>query len=289
MPLFSSVTVIVMENTSWATLDASTNTPYIHSLKMTGGYATDYHGVAHPSLPNYLAMVSGDTQGVICDCNAAPGSACGSFCALELPGSCACPTTGTSLATSLDAAQITWRGYEENMGTPCNMVDATPYAQRHMPFLYFPDVTTTASYCNDHVVDYTNFAADLASGARRFSFVAPNLTDDMHDPSFGAGPQNLANGDTWLAAQLPNILTSSGFSDGALLVVVWDEDDGSGGLTNTDDPIGMFVLSPYARGGYVGMSHADHYALLATIEDGLNLGRLGNAASATPLADYFAP
>jgi hypothetical protein len=63
IPLFSHVFVIVMENTSWATLDQST-TPFIHSLKSNWAYAADYHGVTHPSLPNYVALVSGDTQGI---------------------------------------------------------------------------------------------------------------------------------------------------------------------------------------------------------------------------------
>jgi hypothetical protein len=74
----------------------------------------------------------------------------------------------------------------------------------------------------------------------------------------------------------------------SVVFIVWDEDDLSGGLTNTDDPIPLFVLSPLAKnGGYPSSVHADHYALLATIEDGLNLPRLGNAIGATPLSDFF--
>ena len=52
-------------------------------------------------------------------------------------------------------------------------------------------------------------------------------------------------------------------------------------------------MSPYAKtGGYVSTATADHYSLLATIEDGLDLPRLGKAASpgtgfAATLADYF--
>jgi hypothetical protein len=71
-------------------------------------------------------------------------------------------------------------------------------------------------------------------------------------------------------------------------VVVWDEDDASGGVSGTDDPVPIFVMSPYAKsGGFVSATKADHYALLATFEDGLGLPRMGKAAKATPLADYF--
>src|SRR5690242_2772637 len=47
VPLLSHVFVIVMENTSRATLEASTNTPFLHSLPAMGAVATDYHGVTH--------------------------------------------------------------------------------------------------------------------------------------------------------------------------------------------------------------------------------------------------
>jgi hypothetical protein len=277
-----------MENTSWSTLDQSTNTPFIHSLKTSGAFASDYHGVAHPSLPNYIALISGSDQGVGCDCQPTGTTACGAFNCNALLGNCSCEQSARSLAADLDAASVPWRAYAEDMGTACNQTDSGDYAVRHVPFLYFDDVTTDANACADHVVDFTAFSGDLAAGPRRFTYIAPNLTDDMHNP-FPAGAQNLANGDTWLSQQVPAITASPAFQNGGLLVIVWDEDDNSGGLFGSDDPIPMFVLSPYTRGAYPGPNHADHYALLATIEDGLGLPRLGNAGQATPLADYFAP
>ena len=70
---------------------------------------------------------------------------------------------------------------------------------------------------------------------------------------------------------------------------MWDEDDSSGGIGGTtDDPVGILVFSPYAKsGGYSSKTHSDHYSLLATFEDGLDLGRIGKAASAQPLTDFF--
>jgi hypothetical protein len=69
-------------------------------------------------------------------------------------------------------------------------------------------------------------------------------------------------------------------------VIVWDEDDHSG-IPNADDPIPVFVMSPYAKTKFRSTVHADHYSLLATIEDGLRLPRLGLATAAAPLTDYF--
>ena len=82
-------------------------------------------------------------------------------------------------------------------------------------------------------------------------------------------------------------MASPAYQDGGLIVIVWDEDDDSGGITGTDDPIGMFIISPYAKTNFPSGVTADHYSLLATIEDGLGVGRLGQASGATPLTDFF--
>jgi hypothetical protein len=118
----------------------------------------------------------------------------------------------------------------------------------------------------------------------------------MHnpDPNLLGPAQNIANGDAWIGPQVDAIVGSAPFKKGGLLVVVWDEDDGSGGLLgDTNDPIGIYVISPFAKsGGYMSPVMANHYSLLATIEDGLGLPHLGNAANpgamyAANLADYF--
>lgn len=283
IPLFKNVFVILMENTSKSTLDAATNTPYLKSLAQTYATGDDYHGVTHPSLPNYIALASGDTQGTSCDCDPT-GSACTAITCNTLVHSCGCSHAAATIADQIETAGKTWKAYAENMGTPCNTTSAGSYATRHVPFLYFDGVRTNAQRCASHVVDYAAFAGDLGAPPS-FAFIAPNLTNDMHDP-FPAGAQNLANGDTWLSTNAKTILDSAAFKAGGLLVIVWDEDDNSG-IPNADAPIPIFVMSPYAKKAFKSATKADHYALLATIEDGLGLARLGKAAMATPLVDYF--
>jgi len=286
IPRFGHVFVVVMENTSLSTLTAATNTPYLTSLFADRASSSNYHGVAHPSLPNYLAMTSGmDVSSIGCDCEPM-GSACGTFNCNAVLHSCGCPQSISHLGDQLEAASLGWKAYGEDMGSPCNMTSSGRYVARHVPFLYYDDVQSDAARCAAHVVDYGGFAGDLASGAPTFSFIVPNLQNDMHDPITG-GSSNLAHGDTWLSSNLPFILASPAYTGGGLLIVVWDEDDLSGVLA-PDDPIGLIVLSPYAKqGGYMSTAHGDHSSLLATIEDGLGLARLGTAASATPLADFF--
>jgi phosphatidylinositol-3-phosphatase len=297
IPIFSHVFVVLMENTSLSTLQsAMTGGTAPNLTAMTSTYATgsDYHGVAHPSLPNYLALTSGGTQNVVCDCSAQPGLGTCSGTALvceadiALGFACSCPNMAMNLADQLEAAGKTWMAFGESMGTPCNLTDSGNYAQRHVPFLYYDDIQTNATRCDTHVVDFTHFSP---ASAVDFNYIAPNLIDDMHNPNppTAATTVNIPNGDTWIGPQVTAITASAAYKNGGLLVVVWDEDDDSGGvLGDTDDPVGIFVLSPYAKsGGYVSSVMANHYSLLATFEDGLGLPRLGSAVTATPLADYF--
>jgi hypothetical protein len=286
VPLFKHIFVIVMENTSASTLAAATNTPYLTSLAMQGVSLSDYHGVTHPSLPNYIAMTSGDDYGIGCDCTPDMSSMCNGFNCSAILSTCGCEQIAHNLADDLEAAGRTWRDYAEGMGTPCNTTSSGDYAVKHVPFLYYDDVQSDAPRCMAHVVDYTELAADLAAGnAPSFSIIAPNLTHDMHNP-IPAGAQNLANGDMWLSQEVPKILASPAYTDGGLVVIVWDEDDLSG-LFAPDDPIPFIAVSKLAKSAYTSTVKGDHYALLATIEDGLGLPRLGNAIGATPLVDLF--
>ncbi len=282
IPRFDRVFVVVMENVSLATLQGST-TPYLHMLMSTTAQSTNYHGVDHPSLPNYLALVSGGTGSVGCDCDPT-GSACNALTCNPLIHTCGCPVGAQHLGDQLETAGITWRAYAESMGAACNFTNAGTFATRHVPFAYFNDMQSNPARCAAHVIDYSML--DTSATAPRFAFIAPNLVNDMHDPII-AGAQNYTNGDTWLAAQIPRILASPAFTAHSLMVIVWDEDDLSGVLA-PDDPVPMFVLSPLAKhAGFTSTGRADHYRLLATIEDGLGLPRLGAAGPALPLTDFF--
>jgi hypothetical protein len=93
------------------------------------------------------------------------------------------------------------------------------------------------------------------------------------------------NGDTWLSTEVPHILARPGFQPGGtdVLFIVWDEE--SFGLTS--NPMPLIVVSPLVRSGMPTATMYDHYSLLATIEDGLGLGRIANAATASVIDDVW--
>jgi len=86
------VIVVVEENHSIGQIIGSPQAPFLNRLAAKGVLLTSDFAITHPSLPNYIAMVSGDTQGITSDCGG---------CNVDAP----------NLADQLDAAGISWKAY----------------------------------------------------------------------------------------------------------------------------------------------------------------------------------
>lgn len=263
---------IVLENKNDESIIGSANAPYLNSLIGMGGLATNYKDTNHPSLPNYLHMISGADQypGII---DVDP---------TQFPYF---PADKPNLGTQLQAAGIKWRSYQESMGTPCALTGAGKYAPKHDPFLYFKDMQTGANdLCATTNVDYSQFEADLASNDYRYMWITPNLDDDGHDPT-NDPVTGLKNADAWMAHEVPKILASDGFKANGILFITWDEDEGA-----NNEKVPMIILSPRLK--QVGMtSDADynHGNYLTTIEDLLGLPRLATVSTMTSMMEFFNP
>src|SRR4051794_36577505 len=59
LPAFSHIFEIVLENHETSSIIGASSAPYINSLAQQYGFATNYYGIRHPSLPNYLALTGG--------------------------------------------------------------------------------------------------------------------------------------------------------------------------------------------------------------------------------------
>ena len=240
-----------MENHSYDQIVGSSSAPYINQLASQCGVATAYHSVTHPSLPNYLAAVSGTTGGVNSDCS--PRS---------------CPQSSSTIFEQLLAARQSWRSYDESMPANCFLSSSGDYAPKHNPAVYYPAMR---SACRSYDVPLTAFdAGSLPS----FTFVTPNLCHDMHDCSVRVG-------DRWLASFVPRVLTSSVYRAGATAVfVTWDEGAG-------DSSVATIVISPYTPTGTRSAARFSHYSLLRTTEELLGLPLLRQAASAASMRAAF--
>ncbi len=267
-----TIFTIVLENHDYMEIVGSADAPYVNSLITAGALATNYKDTGHPSLPNYLHMISGDNQypGII---DIGPN---------QFPYF---PADKPNLGTQLETAGIAWRSYQESMGTPCSLTDNGDYATKHDPFLYFKD-QQDAALCADRNVDYSQFAADLATNHYRYMWITPNLLDDGHNPT--SDPvTGLRTSDTWLSTELPKILASDGYTSGGVVFITWDEAEGR---TGDLDRIPMIILSPKLKQMTMTSGSAyDHSSYLATVEDLLQLPRLATVTSAPSMMEFMNP
>ncbi len=203
------VFVIMMENHGYDQVIGNTaDAPFINSLARRYNTAVNYHGVTHPSLPNYLATISGSTQGIWDDCKAGanvtcapeefiPGSgdpgATGLLTQAQVASASSTPHmfSGKTIVDQLENKGLSWKAYMENLPSTGSQVEYAPtigsstvklYAQKHNPFMYFSDINYPGSPRLQNIVPQeNNLKADLASGAvPNFVWISPNQCHDMH-------------------------------------------------------------------------------------------------------------
>jgi hypothetical protein len=258
-PEFQRAVVVVFENQDRSGIAASADGPTFRAYAGRFGSLPGYRGVAHPSLPNYLALVSGSTQGITGDCTT-------------------CTISAASLADSLDAAGLSWKTYAEDLPSPGFLgAKHRLYGKEHDPLVYFDSIVAQPGRLQ-RIVPFARFHTDLADRALpRFSLVVPNLCHDMH-----VCP--VASGDGWLRRFLPPLLRSPQMRRGVVFVV-FDESNsyagGGGGL------VFAFAAGGAVRPHSVNASSLSHYNLLATLEANWGLPRLGLSSSAQPITGIW--
>jgi phosphatidylinositol-3-phosphatase len=238
---------IWMENASYSEIVGNPAAPYLNRLASECGLATHYTAITHPSLPNYLAATSGSDWGIRDD---GPPS-------VHRLGQ-------ESLFAQLAAAGLSWRAYEESMPWNCAVSSTGLYAVKHNPAAYYTSIRAQCAKRDVPMgtVSAGRFASDLRSGRLpSFSFVTPNLCDDMHDCS-------TATGDAWLKRWIQRIVSSRQYKSGTTVVfVTFDEGDGG------SNRVATVVVSPTTPPGTRSAVAFSHYSLLRTTEQLLGIHR----------------
>jgi hypothetical protein len=258
VPPFRHAIVVVFENHGAAQVLES---PLAGAFRRLGeNYATleNYDAVAHPSLPDYLALVSGRTYGLHTDCTV-------------------CVFRGRNLADTLAARGLTWRTYVEDI--PANLVRVRrPAVKARIPFLYFRDVVSSPARMRDIVPLWSWYRDIRADRLPSFSLVIPDLCHDMHNCS-------VRTGNRWLASFMRPLLRPGELKD-TVVFVVFDEAErpdsrGGGGR------VPAIVAGPFVRPDSTSAAPLDHYSLLRTLEDAWHLQLLGNSATARPITGIW--
>ena len=250
VPRYAHIVVVMEENHSYSQIIGSSQAPYINSLARKGALFTNSHAITHPSEPNYMAITSGSTHGLSSD---------------------ACPfsTSNANIGSELIAAGLSYADYSESM--PSQGYEGCisgGYARKHNPAANYTDLPSSVSQT------FARFPSGSAyASLPTVSFVDPNLLDDMHDGTIAAG-------DSWLKKNMGSYVTWAA-SHNSLLIVTWDENDGSPG-----NKIATIFVGAHVKSGTYG-ERVTHYRVLRTLEQAYGLKPLGSSASTTPITDVF--
>ena len=252
---------IVEENHSEQT--ALAKMPYLAGLSAKYGRTSAYSALAHPSLPNYLALVGGSTFGVTDDASPA-----------------AHPLPGPSVFDQAISAGRTAKAYIEAMPSPCALSNSGRYAVRHNPWTYFADPTERA-HCQAYDVPAGTPSAgalhdDVTAGTLpTLGWVTPDLCNDAHNC-----PARVA--DDWLRGWLPVIMDGPDFRAGRLAVVVtFDEAEGSGPNT-----VLTTLIAPGVR-HVVSAANCTHYCWTRYAAELTGTPPLRQAAGSPSLSTAF--
>jgi hypothetical protein len=310
-PHMSHVFVIMMENTAYADLlsPANTHTQFIQSIANTYGLETNYYGVTHVSLPNYLAVTSGSNWGSNSDDVA------------QAP-----LLDHENIVDQFEQSGVSWKAYMEDLPSAGSTIAQTPdgmYVRKHNPFLMYPDVYNDPARASN-VVPLSQLSTDLANNqVPQFVWITPNQCNNMHGGTaqcpFPDSPtdENQAtlyqDGNDFLQTWVTAIMNSKAWTGNSAIFVTWDEgsfaDDAPFGPNDTsgccDSPrlpatppnpasggggdlaggtiyggghVPMIIIQRNGVRGATDDTPTNHYSLLQTIEQNWNLPLLGNAS-----------
>ncbi len=258
IPSFDHIVILIFENKEFATVIGNPDMPNLNRIARDYTLLTQFYAVTHPSLPNYLAIIGGDTFGISSDCTK-------------------CFVSSPSLPDLIEASGRTWKTYQEDMPEPCYPGNKGEYVQKHNPFVYFDAIRLDSSRCDRSVVPLTSLQTDIEAGTLpNFVFISPNLCNSAHDCSLDVT-------DAWLGQQLTKLVPAlDNESPNYLIILTWDEGQGDhsccGLPAKAGGRIAVVLLSPLVKNNFEDATPYTHYSLLKTISNAWGLAYLGHAA-----------
>jgi len=324
VPHYDHILVVVEENKSYGIVLDHSYAPTISDLAKTYGIATEMYAERHPSEPNYVALVGGDTFGIADDdaWYCVPGST-RQFCkGADAPGFAVHLIDGPNLATQLSAKGLGWRAYLENLPGPGSLAIVSPetptappalYAAKHTGFTNFASVHADPKLASE-LVGFDALHADLRSGdVPAFALVVPNQCNEMHGITSPKVPLEcqmgddglVRSGDAMIHTLIGEVQASPIWARGnTAIVITWDEDGKADRVpgapqsccvVDDNNPGGghipTIVITNHGPHGITDATPYNHYSLLRTIEDAFRLdGHLRHAADASvqPMTPLFA-
>ena len=237
---FDRAIFVVFENTDYS---KAIKQPFFRTLADQGAHFANFSAPTHPSQGNYVALTSGDTNGVKDDRK------------VDLDVE--------NIADLLETKGLTWKVYAEDYPGGCfTGKTSLGYARKHNPFISYVNIQNNPKRCAN-IVSAKEFDSDAARGALpNYVFYVPNLDSDGHDTG-------VVFADTWYKEKFTPYLNDTHFMANTILISTFDES--AGGFKNQ---IYTSVVGPAVRPTVVAES-LNSYSLLALIEENWSLGNLG--------------
>lgn len=261
---FGHIFIVVEENHNYGEVIENPAMPYFNGLANQYGLATNYHANAHPSIPDYFMLTTGQTLTLI-----------------DAMTPETFPVSDDNAVRELLAAGKTWKSYAEDLpSVGYTGGDSGKYAVRHNPLAYMTDVQNSSTQVQN-LVPFSEFAADLpTANLPDYSFIVPNLCNDAHDCP-------LSTADAWLKTNIDPLINSPVFQKDGLLIIVFDEAEDTD-FTGGGGQVAAVLVSPLSKRGYKSVASYQHQSVLRLMLEGLGVTKLpGQAATAPAMWEFF--
>jgi phosphatidylinositol-3-phosphatase len=267
IPTSQHVVMVMEENQSYPSVAGNmTGWPHLNALIKAGSLANNYFADAHPSIPNYFMLTTGQT--------------------LTLDDSSTKVWDVDNIARRMLSAKVSFKVYAEDIKQGYLGGNTGLYVIRHDPFAMLSDIANNAQVANQVIQPFTLFTTDAANKTLpAFSFVVPNLNDDAHNGT----PQAA---DNWLQSNVIGPLAANpAFQTGGdgLLIVVFDESVDTD-VANGGGHVACVFWGPIVKAGYTQSSKNvyQHQNMLRTVMEVLGLSNPPAAAgSAADMSEFF--
>jgi acid phosphatase len=262
---------VVLENHSFGQVIGNPVAPYLNGLATAHSLAADYFADAHPSIPNYFMLTTGNLE--------------------TFDDSFSGTITDDNIVRALNAAGKSWKVYAESIpSVGYTGPNAGTYLRRHNPFSYLSDVTNSSTQAAN-MVPFSQLSADLAAGPlANFVYIAPNSQNDAHDcPGGGTSctdDQKLAAADAWLKANIDPLITSPKFGN-SVLVITFDESVDTD-VTNGGGQVMTVLVGPHVKTGFRSSTMYQHQSLLRLALQLLKVSDMPGASAIAPsMGEFF--
>ncbi len=259
VPPLSHAYVVLFENKDISEVIGDPHAPTFNALRERYASLDVYQGIAHPSQPNYLALVSGSTQDV----------------ADDDPHDVDAPT----IFDQLEATGRDWRVYAEGMPSGCfagleapgSGIGTGTYVRKHNPAISFDAIREDPARCAriQPLGAFDAAAADL-------EIIIPDQCHDGHDCP-------VADADAWLDRFMDSLLATPAYQEGGAAFILFDEADSK----NASNRVPAIVVSGGIQPGTRSIVPHDHYSILHTLQEAWGLPCLAESCAANTVGEVF--